>query len=49
MDWNSEYQKRLCSAEEAVSLIHAGDWVLPAHAAGEPVRLLEALMHRKMS
>lgn len=47
MDWNSEYQKRLCSAEEAVSLIHAGDWVLPAHAAGEPVRLLEALMHRK--
>lgn len=46
-NWKKNYQSELCTAEEAVTLVHSGDWVLPAHAAGEPKRLVDALLARK--
>jgi len=46
MDWKQHYQSRLVSAEEAVSHIKSGDWVIPSHAASEPEYLFDALLKR---
>lgn len=48
MDWIQMYREKLCTADEAIRLVKPGDWVLPAHAAGEPKRLMDALYaHRE--
>lgn len=43
MDWNTLYESRLQSADEAVKLIRSGDKVVTAHDVGEPEALLNAL------
>lgn len=46
MDWKKEYQRKLCSAEEALKVVKSGDRVVFAHACGEPVELVDALVAR---
>lgn len=36
MDWKKYYEERTMTAEEALSNIKSGDYVVPAHAAAEP-------------
>lgn len=47
MDWKKIYAERTVSAEEAVSHVKSGDWVVPAHAAAEPQYLVKKLLERK--
>lgn len=44
MSWEQEYKARLCSAEEAVKSIKSGNRVVLGHAAGIPVRILDAMV-----
>ena len=46
MNWREEYQRRLCSAEEAVRAVKSGDRVVTGHACGEPFDVVAALMAR---
>jgi len=44
LNWKDAYQKKLCTAEEAVQHIKSGDRVVVAHAAAEPVVLTDAMV-----
>jgi 4-hydroxybutyrate CoA-transferase len=44
MDWQTDYKKKLCTADEAVRHIKSGDRVVVGHATGEPSYLLDALV-----
>lgn len=44
MDWQTYYQQRQVTAEEAIKLIHSGDRVVAGHACGEPSYLLETMV-----
>jgi 4-hydroxybutyrate CoA-transferase len=46
MDWTSDYAKKLRSAGEALKVVRSGDRVVFAHACGEPLELVEALVAR---
>jgi len=46
MDWKQEYKNRLCSADEALQVVKSGDRVVFAHATGEPLDLVDALVAR---
>ncbi|MDD5135539.1 MAG: acetyl-CoA hydrolase/transferase C-terminal domain-containing protein [Phycisphaerae bacterium] len=45
-NWRTKYADRLVSAQEAVQQIKSGDRIVSAHACGEPVNLIEALVDR---
>jgi 4-hydroxybutyrate CoA-transferase len=47
MSWINQYKQRLCSADEAVSLVKSGDRIYLSGNASAPYRLLEALARRK--
>ncbi len=47
MSWLSEYKRKLCTPEEAVSVIQSGDRVYISGNAATPFPLLEALAQRK--
>lgn len=47
MDWQSDYQKRLITAQEAVAAVQSGDRVVVGHAAGAPQELLKAMVAQK--
>jgi len=47
MGWSSDYQKKRCSAQEAVSLIKSGDRLYISGNASAPYLLLRALAERK--
>jgi 4-hydroxybutyrate CoA-transferase len=44
MDWKTDYQKKLCSLQEAVKHIKSNSRVVIGHAAGEPSALLDAMV-----
>ncbi len=44
MSWREEYERKIMTAQEALSLIHSGDRVAVQHAAGEPSYLLEVMV-----
>ena len=44
MSWKDDYQKKLCTAEEAVKHIKSGDTVFFAHCVGEPPILVDAMV-----
>ncbi|HHX14306.1 MAG TPA: acetyl-CoA hydrolase/transferase family protein [Clostridiales bacterium] len=44
MSWQDEYNKKLCTAEEAVRHIQSGDTVVFAHCVGEPPALVDAMV-----
>ena len=44
MNWQEEYKRRLCSAEEAVQHIHSGDTVFLGHAVAESSLLVDAMV-----
>lgn len=46
-DYLSEYKQKLVSAEEAVRVVHSGDWVAYGHFAMAPMMLDKALAERK--
>jgi 4-hydroxybutyrate CoA-transferase len=46
MPWIDDYKAKLCSAEEAVTHIHSGDWVWISGNAAAPFPLMEALARR---
>ena len=46
MDWLADYKKKLCSAEQAMARVRSGDRVVFAHASGEPLELVDALVAR---
>ena len=46
MDWQQDYKNRLCSAAEALKVVKSGDRVVFAHATGEPLDLVDALVAR---
>ena len=46
MDWKSEYERKRVSAAEAVKCVKSGDRVVFAHACGEPLELVDALVAR---
>lgn len=47
MDWKTIYKERLVTAEEALSHIQSGDFVVPSHAAAEPQYLMRKMVERK--
>lgn len=47
MQFQSEYQKKLVTAEEAVSVVKSGDWIDYTSSLGKPVLLDQALAKRK--
>ncbi len=47
MSWVDDYKKRLCSAEEAVSVVKSGDRVYISGNAATPYVLMKALAQRK--
>ena len=47
MSWKEEYQKKLCTAEEAIRLVHDGDVVHIGTASSIACALAEALYQRK--
>lgn len=47
MKWMEDYKSRLCSAEEAISLIKSGDKIFTSGNAATPYKLLNALARRK--
>ena len=46
MDWKRDYQKKVVTAAEAVKHVASGDRVVFAHACGEPLELVDALVAR---
>ena len=44
MSWQTEYQNKIITAEEAVNHIKSGDRVIIGHACGEPSYLVEKMM-----
>jgi 4-hydroxybutyrate CoA-transferase len=46
MEWRSDYQKKVVTAGEAVKHVASGDRVVFAHACGEPLELVDALVAR---
>jgi len=46
MDWQAEYAKKVTSAAEALKVVTSGDRVVFAHACGEPLELVDALVAR---
>lgn len=46
MAWIDDYKAKLCTAQEAVSHIHSGDWVWISGNAAAPFPLMEALAAR---
>lgn len=49
MDWNTHYNTRLKTAQEAVQLIKSGDRVAVSHATGEPSALVEAMVENRQA
>ncbi|OPX17666.1 4-hydroxybutyrate CoA-transferase, partial [candidate division WOR-3 bacterium 4484_100] len=47
MSWLDNYKKKLCSLEEAVSVVKSNDRVYISGNAATPFRLMEALAKRK--
>ena len=46
MDWAAEYRQKLVSAADAMKCVKSGDRVVFAHACGEPLELVDALVAR---
>lgn len=46
MNWQDYYQSRICTPQEAVEAIKSGDYVVVAHACGEPRSLTKAMSER---
>jgi 4-hydroxybutyrate CoA-transferase len=46
MDWKADYQKKVVSAADAMKHVKSGDRVVFAHACGEPLDLVDALVAR---
>jgi 4-hydroxybutyrate CoA-transferase len=46
MDWKSDYDARRTSAANAMECVKSGDRVVFAHACGEPLELVDALVAR---
>lgn len=46
MDWKADYLKKVVTAEEALKVVKNGDRVVFAHACGEPLELVDALVAR---
>ncbi len=46
MDWKSDYAKKVTTAGEALQVVKSGDRVVFAHACGEPLGLVDALVAR---
>jgi 4-hydroxybutyrate CoA-transferase len=46
MDWKSDYDRKRVSAAEAMKCVKSGDRVVFAHACGEPLELVDALVAR---
>ncbi len=46
MDWTNDYQKKVVSAAQAMKCVKSGDRVVFAHACGEPLELVDALVAR---
>jgi 4-hydroxybutyrate CoA-transferase len=46
MDWKSDYAAKLTAAAEALRVVKSGDRVVFAHACGEPLQLVDALVAR---
>jgi 4-hydroxybutyrate CoA-transferase len=46
MDWKSDYAAKTVSAAEAIARVKSGDRVVFAHACGEPLELVDALVAR---
>jgi 4-hydroxybutyrate CoA-transferase len=46
MDWKTDYDRKRVSAAEALSCVQSGDRVVFAHACGEPLDLVDALVDR---
>ena len=44
MSWKEEYERKLCTAAEAVKHIKNGDTVVLGHAVGEPAALVDAMV-----
>jgi len=46
MDWTRDYAKKVVSAAKALQVVKSGDRVVFAHACGEPLELVDALVAR---
>ncbi len=46
MDWKTDYAGKRVTAEEAMKCVRSGDRVVFAHACGEPLELVDALVAR---
>ena len=46
LHWQNYYQDRICTAQEAAKVIKSGDFVVVAHACGEPQILTRAMSER---
>jgi 4-hydroxybutyrate CoA-transferase len=46
MDWRADYESRRMTAAEALQCVKSGDRVVFAHACGEPLELVDALVAR---
>ncbi|MCX6372066.1 MAG: 4-hydroxybutyrate CoA-transferase, partial [Actinobacteria bacterium] len=46
MDWKPDYDAKRTSAAEAMKCVQSGDRVVFAHACGEPLDLVDALVAR---
>jgi 4-hydroxybutyrate CoA-transferase len=46
MDWTRDYAKKVVSAAKALQVVKSGDRVVFAHACGEPLVLVDALVAR---
>jgi len=46
MDWKSDYDRKRVSPSEAMKCVKSGDRVVFAHACGEPLELVDALVAR---
>lgn len=49
MNWKEIYEKRVVTAEAALSQIKNGDMIMPSHAAAEPKYLFNKLVEMKGS
>jgi len=47
MDWKTDYDAKRTSAEKAMKCVKSGDRVVFAHACGEPLELVDALVARR--
>jgi 4-hydroxybutyrate CoA-transferase len=46
MDWQADYARKRVTAARALEVVKSGDRVVFAHACGEPLDLVEALVAR---